>query len=62
MLIGAATVASAQMALGTLTGARRGHDWADWMRWQEAHREIVSIVNKGCVLAMSMIALLKSTK
>jgi hypothetical protein len=62
MVVGATTVASAQMALGTFTGARRGHDWADGMRWQEAHPEIVSIVNKGCELTMSMIALLESTK
>ena len=24
-------------ALATLTGASPGNDWADWMRWQEAH-------------------------
>jgi len=27
-------------ALATLTGASPGNDWADWMRWQEAHPEI----------------------
>jgi hypothetical protein len=27
-------------ALATLTGASPGSDWADWMRWQEAHPEI----------------------
>jgi hypothetical protein len=25
--------------LETLTGAKAGDDWADWMRWQEAHPE-----------------------
>jgi hypothetical protein len=25
--------------LGKLTGAKPGDDWADWMRWQEAHPE-----------------------
>ena len=28
-------------ALETLTGAREGPDWGQWMLWQEAHPEII---------------------
>ena len=28
-------------ALATLTGASPGSDWADWMRWQEAHPGVI---------------------